>query len=328
MNSPADQKIKVSACVIAYNHEKYLARALEGALAQKADFSYEIIIGEDCSRDRTREIAIDYRKKYPDKIRLLLHEKNMGMLGNWVDTINACKGEYIAMLESDDYWTDPYKLQKQIDFLENHPDYSISSHNVRTIDEETSKERLGKQKKDTLTLKDLLKDGSGGATCSLVFRNKIFGEFPDWYQRQSGGDWALQILCACKGKMKYFPEVMGVYHRHSGGSKSVIIKEAKKNNLDTIALPLKYTLQDIDAVDMYFSYKYSGLLDHQRKRCYRGIFDAYFYEGDFITAKEYARKLLPILLFQRPKEMLKILATVFLPKKLLISIRPLYKILR
>ena len=115
----------VSVHMITYNHEKYIAQAIESALMQKTNFDYEIVIGEDCSTDKTRKIVDTYAKKYPDKIKLILNEKNIGMIPNFIKTLNMCRGKYIAMLEGDDYWTDPYKLQKQVDFLETNPDYGL-----------------------------------------------------------------------------------------------------------------------------------------------------------------------------------------------------------
>ncbi len=111
--------------MITYNHEKYIAQAIESALMQKTNFDYEIVIGEDCSTDGTREIVKYYAEKYPEKIRAIFNEKNLGMIPNFINTLNKCRGKYIAMLEGDDYWTDPYKLQKQVDFLESHPDYGL-----------------------------------------------------------------------------------------------------------------------------------------------------------------------------------------------------------
>lgn len=109
-------RITVTIISLTYNHEKYIAQALESILMQKVNFTYEIVVGEDCSKDRTREILIQYAEKHPDKFHLLLHEKNIGAAKNQNKVFENCKGKYIAMLEGDDYWTDPYKLQKQVDF--------------------------------------------------------------------------------------------------------------------------------------------------------------------------------------------------------------------
>lgn len=114
---PAGNRMKVSVLMITYNHEKFIAQAIDSILMQQVNFDYEIVIGEDCSTDGTRAIVIQYQKEYPDKIRLLLPEENLGMHKNFVQTFRACQGEYIALLEGDDYWTSPRKLQKQVDFF-------------------------------------------------------------------------------------------------------------------------------------------------------------------------------------------------------------------
>jgi len=125
----------VSVWVITYQHAKYIRDCIESILMQKANFLYEIVIGEDQSTDGTREICIEYAQKHQDKIRLFLRNRKQTVIvdesGNFIKSLNgiltlyACRGKYIAMLEGDDYWTDPYKLQKQVDFLESHPDYGL-----------------------------------------------------------------------------------------------------------------------------------------------------------------------------------------------------------
>ena len=120
--------------MITYNHEKFISQAIESVLMQKTDFDFELVIGEDFSIDRTKEICIFYKTKSPEKINLILNEKNLGMISNFINTIHQCKGEYIALLEGDDYWTDPYKLQKQVDFLENNKEYLLVHTNYVTVD--------------------------------------------------------------------------------------------------------------------------------------------------------------------------------------------------
>lgn len=109
----ADNKeIMVSVFMMTYNHENYIAQALDSILMQKINFGYEIIVGEDCSTDRTREIILSYAQRKPDLFKLILHDHNVGAKANQNAVLNACKGKYIAPCEGDDYWTDPYKLQK------------------------------------------------------------------------------------------------------------------------------------------------------------------------------------------------------------------------
>lgn len=121
-------EVMVSVVMITYNHEEYIQQALESVISQKTNFSYEVIIGDDRSPDNTREILQSFAKKYPEKIRLVLREENIGVINNLYDIFNRCKGKYIAFLEGDDYWTDTDKLQKQVDFLESNKDYIGVAH--------------------------------------------------------------------------------------------------------------------------------------------------------------------------------------------------------
>lgn len=115
----------VSVCMITYNHEKYIAEALNSVLMQKTNFDFEIVIGEDWSTDRTREIVLEYKAKHLDKIKLVLQEKNVGMTSNFYETLKLCSGSYIAICDGDDYWIDENKLQKQIDFLDKNKNYGL-----------------------------------------------------------------------------------------------------------------------------------------------------------------------------------------------------------
>lgn len=114
-----NNKPLVSVCMITYNHEKYIKDAIEGILMQKTSFPIELIIGEDCSTENTRKIVEDYAEKYPNLIFAQYSEKNLDMMNNFFNVLQAVRSKYIALCEGDDYWTDPLKLQKQVDFLAN-----------------------------------------------------------------------------------------------------------------------------------------------------------------------------------------------------------------
>jgi glycosyltransferase involved in cell wall biosynthesis len=120
----------VSILVFTYNQEKTISQTLDSILHQKIDFPVEIIIGEDCSTDNTRKICLDYQNKYPHIIRLILHDKNQGLMRNYKPVIETCRGKYIAECAGDDYWHNPDKLKLQVDFLENNPDYGLVHTNV------------------------------------------------------------------------------------------------------------------------------------------------------------------------------------------------------
>src|SRR5438132_1821213 len=102
--------MKLSVMMITYNHERFIAQALDSILAQRVNFDYEIVIGEDCSTDGTRDILMDFHRRYPDRIVLLLRDHNLGVMRNFEATLGACRGRYLALLEVDDYWTSENKL--------------------------------------------------------------------------------------------------------------------------------------------------------------------------------------------------------------------------
>jgi len=125
--------LTVSIVCLTYNHEKYIVDALNGFLCQKTTFKFEILIGEDSSTDDTRKICTNYLNQYPDKIRIINSEKNLGYIENFLRTSSFAQGEYIALCEGDDFWTDPYKLQKQVNFLINNPDCAMVHTDKRIL---------------------------------------------------------------------------------------------------------------------------------------------------------------------------------------------------
>jgi glycosyltransferase involved in cell wall biosynthesis len=166
-----------------YNHEKFISQALESVLMQETNFEYEILISEDCSTDGTREIVLDFQKAHPEKVRLLLSRANIHSNEIVVRGIQAARGQYIALLDGDDYWTSREKLQKQADFLDHHPDCSLCFHNARIFHE--AEGRYGRNwtppdQKEMSTLQDIWM-GNFIATCSTMFRRGVIGEIPGWY---------------------------------------------------------------------------------------------------------------------------------------------------
>src|SRR5690606_34101688 len=123
----------ISVCMITYNHEAYIKQAIEGILMQQTNFDVELIIADDCSTDRTETIIRELIENHSEnfKIKYYRHDINIGMMPNFIFSLKKCTGKYIALCEGDDYWTDPLKLQKQVDFLEGNPEYGICFHNVR-----------------------------------------------------------------------------------------------------------------------------------------------------------------------------------------------------
>ncbi|GGC02399.1 glycosyltransferase family 2 protein [Dyadobacter sediminis] len=224
--------MKVSVCVPAYNHEKYIAQMLDGALMQQTRFPFEIVIGDDASTDATPAIIQKYMQENPGRIRAFLHSENQGPKeprefagrNNVLQLLKACKGEYVAMCEGDDYWTDPLKLQKQVNFMDANPDFAMCHHNVTVIYEDGSAPHLFNNPEQKLisTIEDILEDKWFMATASWLYRNYfLINDFADWHAKAAAGDWAVAIQLAANGKIRYLPEVMGVYRKHSAGLSNV-----------------------------------------------------------------------------------------------------------
>jgi glycosyltransferase involved in cell wall biosynthesis len=221
---------EVSVCVQTYNHEPYIKDCLEGILMQETDFSFEILLGEDASKDGTREICLKYANKYPDKIRLFLHhrENNIQIGGqptgrfNFLYNLYSAYGKYIALCEGDDYWTDPLKLQKQIEFMEDNKDCSLCFHNVMTTYENSNRENSiiikDYDKSEWIDVREVISNKPRIATVSMVFINKKVVEyFTNWAITISAGEKAIQLSSTQVGKLFYINDVMAVYRSHSGG---------------------------------------------------------------------------------------------------------------
>ncbi len=222
----------VSICIITYNQDKYIAKAIESALMQKFDFTYEIIISDDCSTDDTQKIIAGYAKKYPGVIKAFYAENNLGMLRNWVKALSHCKGRYIALLEGDDFWTDPLKLIKQYQLLEQSPDVSISFTNARILYEP------GPQgfpdyvtlTKEFYSTSDLL-EYNFIPTCSVLMRNNISETFfPEAYFKSPFADWIIHVLNSNFGKIHFINEFSCTYLVHNKGVWGGIKKERQLLN--------------------------------------------------------------------------------------------------
>ena len=217
MNSEAPL---VSVCTITYNHEKFIADAIEGVVNQKCNFKFEMVIGEDGSKDRTRQIIEEYAAKYPDIIVPLYAEKNMGAKFNATNTLMHCRGKYIAFLEGDDFWTDPHKLQNQFDFMEANPEFTLCFTRVEVQDQHGNEaispypEFTG----DEFTLEDVaMAEKCFIPTVTMFFRNIFPRPLPDFYTNATSGDVAMHLLLGDKGKFKCLPGITAVYREHPGG---------------------------------------------------------------------------------------------------------------
>ena len=222
MNQPL-----VSVAMITYQHAPYIARAIENVVTQQTDFPFELVIGEDCSTDGTREIVFEYRKKYPDIIRVITSESNVGGKKNADRTGNACRGKYLAYCEGDDYWQNSFKLQRQVDYLEKNPECGLvySSFDVYHI---RSKKRIPHFLKyrnlETLhdwTIHDFVKSGRGNLgilTCTVMVRKNLRDRIiaSDHFLYNSNAflmrDTPLWVEIATKAYIHYIPESMATHN--------------------------------------------------------------------------------------------------------------------
>lgn len=257
--------ILVSVCCITYNQVFYIRQCLDGFLMQKTNFKFEVIIHDDCSTDGTTDVIREYVEKYPDLIKPIFQERNQYQ--------NGCKrilatfvypkvqGKYIALCEGDDYWTDPLKLQKQVDFLESHPDYSMACNSTGWYSQRCGYlKRIGlKSNKDKdLKIKNIIiRGGLYISTCSLIFRKIILDNYPDYCKRCHVGDFPLQIWAAMQGKVRCFHDVMSIYRVDNpaswvGKQKASILSDNSLNGILSEIRMLQGFANDFPKYKKYF----------------------------------------------------------------------------
>ncbi len=208
---------KVSVVMITYGHEKYIEESINGVLSQAFNGEIELIISDDCSPDNTEAVVKNIINTHPNGhwIKYIKHTKNKGAIPNFVWTICESKGQYIAICEGDDYWKDPLKLQKQVDFLEENPDYSLTFHKINELTTRDEKFTYpNPDTEETYTIEDLAKENFI-ITVSVVFR-KNMEILPDWLKYSPIGDYPMHMLNASFGLIKYFPQEMATYRVGSG----------------------------------------------------------------------------------------------------------------
>ncbi len=279
-------KPKVSVVCMVYKHEVYLRKCFDGFIMQKTTFPIEILVNDDCSPDGSADVMREYEAKYPELFHCIYQEENQyskGKMAWWEILFPMAKGDYIAICEGDDYWIDPYKLQKQVDFMEQHPDYVACFHNARV------------QYKDHVTLfnalnethnpstKALIKRRWFIATPTLLFRN-VLHEFPEWRGEVLNGDYLLELLLAREGKFYYMDDVMAVYRQDGQGMSSVLERD-KIDMVDRLIDLLK-------KMKPYYSDEYASAFD-KSIRNYQSMRDDYEKEAYFEQH--------PLARFFRPK---------------------------
>ena len=292
---------KLSVIFITYNHVKYVEKALRSVLAQKTDFPFEVVIGDDCSTDGTREILENIAREYPNQVKLFSREENTGGRPtlNVYETTQRCTGEYLAYLEGDDYWTDNDKLQKQVDFLEKHPEYMACTHTMRMVDE--TDEYITDP--DVLAVGGLY-DWSGDFTyddycysgkwpghyATVVSRNIYTDEKCDYtilYRASDFTDDALILLfLLMKGRIYRMDDAMSVWR---------YVKKAGGSNWNSIAMKRNIGMEDcyLSRKVMQWLEQYRPLGDYSRKRCLNdfGLALKYFLKKPDSTNRQFLKDM-------------------------------------
>lgn len=249
----------VSVYMITYNHEAFIGMAIESVMMQKTNFPFELVIGEDNSTDNTRAICNYYLKKYPDKIKLITSENNVGAQANFLRTMRACSHKYIAMCEGDDYWVDVNKLQKQVEFLETNSDYTMVCHESLMFYQNMEKPPRYFSMFNTpkyISFEDICKKWSI-ATATIVFRQEIVNEICNFHEKYNvhNEDLLVQMFCAHYGKVWFLNEIMAAYRMTlSGSSMSALYKEKAG-----LLLEKKHTL--FNNFNDYTNKKYAQLFE-------------------------------------------------------------------
>lgn len=257
--------ILVSINCVTYNHEKYIAKALDGFLMQKTNFKFEILVHDDASEDKTPEIIENYAKRYPDIIKPMFQIENQQSKGikkiSYRFNHGRAIGKYIAYCEGDDYWIDPYKLQKQVDYMENNPDCTMCFHNAEMVNENGT--LIGKLVIDKSINDKCFNAGEMAVlgfipTASTLYLKSVMDNVPQWYFESVVGDYPLQLINSNEGYAYYMNEVMSHYRTSVKGSATDMFN--KKNNQEKIKY-IEGVINILDNFNKYSDYRYLGEIE-------------------------------------------------------------------
>ena len=285
--------VKVSVIVHTYNHENFIRQTLDSILNQQVNFEFEVIVGDDASPDSTPKIIEEYYQKFPTIIKPLLHPKNLGGYGkgNTLATLAVCKGQYIAAMDGDDFWTNPLKLQKQVDFLDCNPDFVACFHNALIHFEDGSYPDSyvnDETQRDITTIEDLVGEDEIWymATSAVMFRNGIIKTYPQWFHDSKSGDIPRYILLGKHGKFFYINEVMSVYRKNGGGMSFTDGKQDAGFLFNRIGM--------YEGIDRELDFKFHQKISKNIARYYLMLANSIQYGDNAFKSRYYALKSLSL----------------------------------
>jgi glycosyltransferase involved in cell wall biosynthesis len=248
----------VSVVMITYNHEKYIRKAIEGVLSQTCEFEVELIIANDNSPDKSHEIIWDIISLHPNGnwIKYTKHDQNLGPIRNSIWAFRQAKGNYVAICEGDDYWTDPFKLQRQVEFLEKNKLFSMCFHDVSVLNETQDEDyKYPIPSKEKLLFQDILLKHYI-PTCSVLYRNSLFpNPIPEWWFKCRMLDLPIELALAAHGPIHYFSEKMAVYRQNNNSlTKNIEQIQTGRNAYNFLYLSLIKSLKGKFLFILFFMY--------------------------------------------------------------------------
>lgn len=279
----------VSIVMLAYRHEKYLAQAIYGVLSQKTEYTYELMIGEDCSPDATRDIALRFQRAFPDRIRVIYSDQNVGGLNNSARTIRACRGRYIAFCEGDDYWQSPEKLQLQVELMES--DHTLSACHSdfdRRIGWRVKKSSHARRPPSFPAIGDAYANALRAwtvMTATAMYRGELLKEYLDSEFNRSDfpfGDYTKLLYASVKGRIGYIPRSLATWRKVRGSASNSGFKSILR--LRTAALECRQQFISAFPVDKAIEAQAIAL-------AHKDIMNAAFLAGDIPRYKDSAQAL-------------------------------------
>jgi glycosyltransferase involved in cell wall biosynthesis len=233
----------VSVSMITYNHQEFIREAIQGVLMQVTNFDFELIIADDCSPDDTQKIVNEIILNHPKGgiIKYFKHDKNLGMQPNGIFASKQCKGEYIAVCEGDDYWIDPLKLQKQVDFLEKNQEYSMIGTASQIKYNDLIEKSFNFESSKQIEIEELVSSWVFH-TCTILIRKSCL-VFPNWSSKYKNLDFVLTISLALKGKVYFLNEYTATYRKHNSGMSSTFTEKFLVINFLNIVYDFIYDSQ-------------------------------------------------------------------------------------
>lgn len=231
----------VSVFVLTYNQEQFIAQTLTSLVKQQTTFPYTIVIGDDASTDKTTEICKKFKNRYPQKIVHIVNQTNQGLIKNFMTTAKSLHGKYVAVCDGDDYWIDDKKLQKQVGFLENNPEFVLVGTQVKRMDATGEMSSPKVTSLQEYSVKDMILDNRIVAPTALFRNFNALKNLPFWFEEIPYGDWPVYLLLlgVRPGKVAVLPDVTAVYRTQIGASARI------RENLSDLFSIKSYILKNL-----------------------------------------------------------------------------------